>query len=327
MVPPLDGEELGEVRAAHPTLSRPLANAALRRLLRNPYVLDKALQIRWSEERPLPQSEREFRALFWREIVRADHHTAGGMPRRREDAFVQIALRRARALTLYAACRDLDPEVVDGLRRDSLIVSSQQSSVLLAPAHDVLEDWAILQWIEEQYVMHDGSVRELSVAIGTHPVVRRTYRKWVTDLVERDPGAADGLLQAAVREGGLPAQFRDDALVSLLRSPSSTAFLERHSAELFANDKKLLWRVIHLLRVACVTTPDWLKTSAAHASLCHVPDGLVWACVLRLVQTHLRSFAQEDRSLLLGFIEDWARGVTGRDPYPEGVESVAAIAH
>jgi hypothetical protein len=326
-VPPLDDAELEEVEAAHSTLARPLANATLRRVLRNPYILDKALQIRWSEERPLPQSEREFRALFWQEIVRVDHRAAGGMPRRRDAAFVQIALRRARALTLYAACGDLDPEVVDALRRDSLIVSSPQSRVLVAPAHDVLEDWAILQWIEEQYVTHEGSVQKLSAAIGTHPAVRRTYRKWVTELVERDPGTADGLFQAAVHEGGLLAQFRDDTLVSLLRSPSSTAFLERHSAELFANDKQLLRRVIHLLRVACVTTPTWLETSTAHASLFNVPDGPAWACVLRLVQTHLRSFAQGDYPLLLGFIEDWARGATWQAPYPEGAESVAAVAH
>ena len=96
-VPPLDDEELQEVEDAHPSLARPLANAALRQLLRNPYVLDKSLQIQWSEDRPLPQSEREFRALFWQEIVRVDHRAAGGMPRRREDVFVQIALRRARA--------------------------------------------------------------------------------------------------------------------------------------------------------------------------------------------------------------------------------------
>jgi hypothetical protein len=326
-VPPLDDEELTEVEAAHPTLAHPLANAALRRVLRNPYVLDKALQIRWSGERPLPQSEQEFRALFWQEIVRVDHRAAGGMPRRREEAFVQIALRRARALTLYAACSGLDPEAVDSLRRDSLIVSSQQGGVLVAPAHDVLEDWAILQWIEEQHVMHEGSVRELSAAIGTHPAVRRTYRKWVSELVERDPGAADSLFQASVRSGELPAHFRDDTLVSLLRSPFSAAFLERHSAELFANDRQLLRRVIHLLRVACMTTPVWIGTSAAPASLFNVPDGPAWACVLRLVQIHLGSFAQEDLSLLLGFIEDWARGVTWQDPYPEGAESVAAIAH
>jgi hypothetical protein len=148
-VPPLDDGELEEVGAAHPTLARPLANAALCRLLRNPYVLDKALQIPWSEDRPLPQSEREFRALFWQEIVRVDDRAAGGMPRRREDVFVEIALQRARALTLYAACGDLDAEVVAGLRHDSLIVSPPESAVLVAPAHDVLEDWAILQWIDE----------------------------------------------------------------------------------------------------------------------------------------------------------------------------------
>jgi hypothetical protein len=327
VVPPLEDGELEEVEAAYPTLARPLANATLRRILRNPYVLDKALQIRWSDEQTLPQSEREFRTLFWQEIVRADHRTADGMPRRREETFVEIALRRARALTLYARCGDLDPQVVDALRHDSLIAVSEKSNVLVAPAHDVLEDWAILYWMEEQYLTHDGSVQALATAIGTHPAVRRTYRKWVTELVERDPVAADGLFQAAIRERLLPAQFRDDTLVSLLHAPAVASFLGRHSAELFANEKQLLLRVIHLLRVACVTTPAWLETSVEHASLFNVPDGPAWPCVLGLVQTHLPSFEPGDRLLLLGFIEDWARGVSWRAPYPDGAEAAAAIAH
>ena len=325
-VPPLDDEELEKVKAAHPPLSLPLANAALRRVLSNPYFLDKALQIQWSEQKPLPQSEREYRTLFWREIVRADN-LAHGMPRRREDVFVQIALRRARKLTPYANCGDLDSEAVDGLRHDSLIVSSQQSDKLIAPAHDVLEDWAILHWIQEQYVTHEESVQELSTAIGTHPAVRQTYRKWVTELVESNLRAADGLFQAIVHKDKISAQFRDDTLASLLRSSSSAAFLERHRAELLANDSQLFQRVIHILRVACVTTPAWLGTSAAGPSLLNVPDGLAWASVLRLVQGSLTSFTQEDRPLLLGLIEDWARDVSLQDPYPDGADDVAVIAH
>ena len=326
-VPLLGDEELREVKEAHPPLSRPLEDAALRRVLSNPYFLDKALQIQWSKERSLPQSERELRTLFWRDIIRADQHSAGGMPRRREDVFVQIALRRARKLTPYADCGDLDSEVVDGLRHDSLIVSSQQSDKLIAPAHDVLEDWAILHWIQEQYVIHEESVQELSTAIGTHPAVRRTYRKWVTELVESDPRSADGLFQAAVREDKISAQFRDDTLVSLLRSSFSEAFLERHRAELLANNSQLFQRVIHILRVACVSTPDWLGTSAAGPSLFNVPDGIAWAGVLRLVQGCLTSFTREDMPLLLGLIEDWARGVSLQNPYPDGAEAVAAVAH
>ncbi|MEW6404445.1 MAG: ATP-binding protein, partial [Chloroflexota bacterium] len=326
-IPRLSDEELEEVKAVHPTLARPLGNAALRQLLRNPYFLDKALQIDWSAEHPLPQSEWELRELFWREIVRADHRGAGAMPRRRGDTFVQIALRRAQRLSLYADCGDLDPEVVGALRNDSLIVSHPQSDVLIAPAHDILEDWAILHWIEEQYVRHEGAVRDFATAIDTYPAVRRAYRKWVTELVERDHDRADELFQAAVGDSGLPGHYRDDTLVSLLRSPSSVEFLEKHTSELFANNKQLLRRVIHLLRVACVTAPNWLGTLAPPASFFNVPDGPAWACVLRVVRTQLDSFAQEDCSLLLGLIEDWARGVTWKDPYPGGAKCAAEIAH
>ena len=118
-----------------------------------------------------------------------------------------------------------------------------------------MEDWAILHWIQKQYLKSEGSLQALSAEIGTHPAVRRTYRKWVTELVESDPEAADELFQAVIREGEIPSHFRDDTLVSLLRSSFSSEFLERHSAELLANDSQLLRRLIHLLRVACVTTP------------------------------------------------------------------------
>jgi hypothetical protein len=326
-VPHLNDGELTEVEAAYPALARPLANAGLRSLLRNPYVLDKALQISWSAERSLPQSEHAFRSIFWGQIVRADHRLGGGRPRLREEAFVQIALRRARALTLYALCNGLDPAVVDELRRDSLIVSSEESTLLVAPAHDVLEDWAILQWLEEQHVTCEGSLRELSATIGAHPAVRRAYRKWVAELVDRDPAAADRLFQAAVVDEEVSAQFRDDTLVSLLRAPSSPAWLERHGGELLAHNKDLLRRVIHLLRVACVTTPAWLPSSAGHGSLLNVPDGPAWASVLQLVHAHLREFAPQDCLLLLGLIEDWGRSVSWWAPYPDGAEAVAAIAH
>jgi hypothetical protein len=75
-VPPLEDAELTEVEAAYPALAVPLKSQALRNILRNPFVLDKALDIPWSSERSLPQTEREFRALFWREIVRGGHRVA-----------------------------------------------------------------------------------------------------------------------------------------------------------------------------------------------------------------------------------------------------------
>ena len=323
-VPPLDDAELSQVEAEEPGLSLPLSSPALRQILRNPYILDKALQIRWSSERQLPNSEREFRELFWQDIVRADHYLSGGMPSRRQVVFAEIALRRTRHLSMYVTCADLDLVVVASLRADSLLVRSEQADTLVAPAHDVLEDWAILRWIDEQHATLGGSFRKFSEVLGLHPAIRRAYRKWIAELLERDPSAADALFHGAVHEADLPASFKDDTLVALLRARLAPALIEKHRTELLSGEKQLLKRVIHLVRVACVTTPDWLQGRAA---IFNVPDGPAWAALLNIVQTGWKDFGAEESLLLLGLVEDWAKSVSPVSPYPEGAVSAAAIAH
>lgn len=326
-VPPLDDTELQEIQAAFPSLAVPLANPALREILRNPYFIDKALQIPWDAGRPLPENERDFRAVFWRQIVRADQNPADGMPRQREVALQELAVRRARALSDYVPATGLNAAAIALLKRDSVVVSPDANALLVATAHDVLEDWAILQWIEEQHFTDETAFKALSSAIGPHPAVRRSYRKWVAELVDRDAPAADRLFSAALAHADVPAQFRDDTLVSLLKAPSASEFLTRHEAELLANDRAILKRVIHLLRVACVTSPAWLADVRGHSSILSVPEGAVWATVVRLVYRDIGSFGPEDVPLLLELIEDAVRGVSWWAPDIDGAEHVAGIAH
>jgi hypothetical protein len=326
-VPPFDDTELQEIQAAFPSLAVPLANPALREILRNPYVIDKALQIPWDAGRPLPENERDFRAVFWRQIVLADQNPADGMPRLREEALQELAVRRARALSDYVPATGLNAAAIALLKQDSLVVSPDSSALLVATAHDVLEDWAILRWIEEQHLTDEASFKALSSAIGPHPAVRRSYRKWVAELVDRDAPAADRLFSAAIAQADVPAQFRDDTLVSLLKAPSASEFLTRHEAELLANDRAILKRVIHLLRVACVTSPAWLADVRGHSSILSVPEGTVWATVLGLVHRNIGSFGPEDAALLLALIEDAVRGGSWWAPDIDGAEHVAGIAH
>jgi hypothetical protein len=326
-VPPLDDTELQEVQAAFPSLAVPLANPALREILRNPYFIDKALQIPWGAGRPLPENERDFRAVFWRQIVRADQNPADGMPRLREVAMQELAVRRARALSDYVPATGFNAAAIALLKQDSLVVSPKGNTLRVATAHDVLEDWAILQWIEEQHLTDETAFKALSSAIGPHPAVRRSYRKWVAELVDRDAPAADRLFSAGIAQADVPAQFRDDTLVSLLKAPSASEFLTRHEAELLAHDRAILKRVIHLLRVACVTSPAWLADVRGHSSILSVPDGAVWATVVRLVDRNIGSFGPEDVQLLLALIEDAVRGVSWWAPDVHGAEHVAGIAH
>lgn len=326
-VPPLDDSELHEIQVAFPSLTVPLGNPALREILRNPYFIDKALQIPWDAGRPLPENERDFRAVFWRQIVRADHSPANGMPRLREDTLQELAVRRARALSDYVPATGLNAAAIALLKQDSMVVSPNSNPLLVATAHDVLEDWAILQWIEEQHLTDETTFKTLSSAIGPYPAVRRSYRKWVAELVDRDALAADRLFSAAIAQADVPSQFRDDTLVSLLKAPSASEFLIRHETELLANDRAILKRAIHLLRVACMKSPAWLADVRGLNSILSVPDGTVWATVVGLVCRNIRSFGPEDAPLILTLVEDAVRSVSWWAPNIDGAEHIAGIAH
>ena len=326
-VPDLDDTELSEVEQANPGLARPLSHPVLRPLLRNPYILDKASRISWPDNQSLPQTEREFRALFWRQIVRAEQNAGGGMPQRREDVLVQIALRRARALSMHVNSDGLDRDAIDSLRHDGLVESPEGMPTRVAPAHDVLEDWAILRWLAVRHATDGETFTGLSAEIGGHPAVRRSYRKSVAELIDSKPGGAEALFHGAVTDQTVSAQFRDDTFVALLRAPSAPAILARLQLDLLREDQKILRRVIHLLRVACVAPLAGLPAGTPSGSILNVPDGTAWAAVLELVRDNLASLDNPDYALLLGLVDDWSRGVSWQNPYPPGAEAASAIAH
>lgn len=324
-IPGLDDTELQEVTTYSPSMARPLSNESLRNLLRNPYFLDKALQMPWSADTPLPENERAFRRKFWSEVIKGSV-LEQGVHIERERVFVEIALRRARALSMFADATNLDASILQSLNRDSLITMCVSSSDLVAPAHDVLEDWAVIQWIESSWERCSGSLQKLSEFIGAHPSVRRSYRKWISELLERDATTADELFQGIVTDNTLPLYFSDDTLVCFLRSSRGSEFLRRHERLLFNDDKDLFRRIIHLLRVACVAPIGWLSNLNVALSMFNAPEGDAWSTVLEIVQANIDTFDQKSAPLLLGFIEDWARGVGWNSVYPPGSAAVGMIA-
>lgn len=324
LVPPLTQEELKQVQSKDCGLAIPLASSHLRKILSNPYVLDKARSINWAAESQLPRSEREFRELFWKEIIRVDHRLAAGMPARRDATFIEIALRRARALSAYASSAGLDPEALTALISDSLVVESEEPVKVIAPAHDVLEDWAVLRWLDQLYSDVDQDLALFQAKLGTHPALRRSYRKWMGELLERNPASGETVFREALSSRNLSSTFVDDSLVALLQSPSAGSLVIGHESELLSDERIYLKRVIHLTRLACVTTPAWARGNIGSFSL---PKGSVWPALLSTVRRGWHDFDSEDSLLVLGLIEDWAKGVSIDEPYPPGAEDAAVIAY
>lgn len=327
VIPELTDQELAQAVAAIPALNLPTSDAFLNKLFRNPYYLDKAAAMSWAPGATLPATERAFRDKFWREVVRQDDQTKDGMPRRREQALVQLCLLRAKALAPYAQCSSLDREALHRLRSDNLITYSDRSELLAAPAHDALEDWAVVRWIEETWVVNRDSRVSFAGQLGPYPAVRRAYRKWLNELLDASPTEAAAYVVGTIQEVSIPAHFRDDTLVSALLSPTVAAILTQIRDDLLANDDLLLRRVIHLMRVACKTTPPWIRPLGQARSIWLVPYGPAWPAVLRLVREELGNLARADVGLVVGAVVDWAQGIAWWAPYPAGIDDAAAICH
>jgi hypothetical protein len=217
----------------------------------------------------------------------------------------------------------MDRDALRSLQSDSLIVVAGDNH--FAAAHDVLEDWALLRWIGSQYQAAEGSAREFSGRLGDSPAIRRTFRKWMTELVVGDLTAANRIFRAAAAGEGGSERFNDDCLVALLQSDASPAFLVAHKDLLLADGHKLLNKIIHLLRVACFATMDG-ESAGGNDNARRVPAGPAWASVLSVVKESLASFSKTDRGLLLGLIEDWVGIVSSENPYPAGSPDAVSVA-
>jgi hypothetical protein len=323
----LHEDDLNETAADFPELERPLASETLRKLLRNPFFLDMAAKVKWPPSEPLPSNERAFRAKVWGDIVRRVHEdTELGLPNSRAEVVVEVARRRAAALEPFINGADLDQRALARLVRDSVLQTVEPGSNLYAPAHDVFEDWALMSWLDQLFAQHSRRLAPVLAALGTHPALRRAYRRWLTESLNSDHQATDSLVLEIVEDPGVAPHWREDTLVSILLSTGASAFLRRNAELLVADDAKLLRAVIHILRVACKAAVPQALFGISSGGDFFLPKGNGWIGAAELMQVAIPLFTETDLLLIVGFLEDWVRLTRYGLEYPKGARSIIAIA-
>ena len=326
-VPTLSDKDLQFVQKAVPGLDLPLRDSELRAFLRTPLVLDMASRLEWEEEARL-ENARAFQEKCWKELIRKDSVAADSMPRRREAAFIDVAHRRAIALRPFVRSESTDADALDALMQASLLTCAPESFELFAPAHDVLEDWAIIRWLDKQYSSAEDRVTALADCVGDYPALRRGFKRWLGDRFELSSDDARSFVLDALKRSELPSCFRDDCLVAALLSDAAGDFLAGCTDRIERGDMPLLHHIIRMLRVACKGLPRRLgirSTPDVPSQILLVPEGPGWVPALQLVSRLIDNLLPANAPLILGLVDDWAKQIDWNNASPAGFSEAGRI--
>ena len=324
-VPPFEEKELEHVKNSFPKLATPLADPRLKRLMRSPYLLDVATRMDWPSNQPAPSGISAFREKYWSEMVRKDHLSTPELSDRREQTLVRLAIRRARELRPFVSTEQLDVTAIADLYKDGIVL--KKGVGLAAPAHDIIEDWTIMRWIESLAVKHEWHPSGIVEQVGAYPALRRGFREWLKTALDEARQESDRFVLSVYRNDSLPQYFRDDVIVAALLSNKSHDFIRRQKDQLLADDARLLTRMMHLTRVACRHIPKRSGNGTASLAVLLEPEGKAWPTLLGIIADELDCLLPTHHLQILGLLEDWSRGARVDVPVREGDASAGRIAY
>ena len=180
--------------------------------------------------------------------------------------------------------------------------------------------------MESLAATHEWKASHIAESIGGHPALRRGFREWLKEALEKDAERADQFVLTVCNDSSLPQHFRDDALISILLSQSARNFVERQRGQLLADDAGLLVRLIHLTRVACKGVPRWLNDVGTPPSVLLEPEGEAWQAVLEAVADGVELLLPAHTGAIVGMLEDWSIGANWESPLPDGTVAAGKIA-
>lgn len=249
-VPPLTDEQV--YMAVAGTTLEPVARsqASVREVLRAPFYIRLALT-HAAAGAVLPGSTAtDIRFILWSERVAPTSGLSAYLSARRRAAFDEVCYARTERFAQFVE-RPADTEAVASLIQDGVLVSDAADRV--APAHDVLEDWALFFRVERAVRSVERDWPSLFAKLGTHAGMRRALRSWIAERSATEDSDAMALLEASLSptEAGIPQLWRDEVAIGLLRSDAVEMLIEKLSTGVDFDDARLLQRLTHLLRVAC----------------------------------------------------------------------------
>jgi hypothetical protein len=297
-IPTLDEAESKLVSKKFPQLNSVLKNDKVKKLLQSPKYLDfSILAISKTNEDYANVSLTEFKDKLWNSLVVDSINTKNGLPIKRESAFMEIAVKRAKEMKLFTKPDKSDAEAIVCLENDEIIFQENQNRKY-SPTHDILEDWALIKYVSSKFEEYPQP-KDLFSNLGNEPAIRRAFRLWVEDYLIDNSSKITELIKATVADQTIEKYWADELLIAVFKSEDSNSFFTAFEKELLADNAVFLNRCLHIIKTCCKESDQKINNTNLL-----LPIGSGWKEVLFFIQKHISQLDGIKLSIL-NFLADW----------------------
>lgn len=284
-------------------------NKSIRLMLKNPFFANLAYRVvnagaAFSDS----DGEEEFRKAVWKVVIAKEDERAEGMPLKRKSTFVSISVKRAKNLVFGVPETEFDSNAILKLEADNLI-RRDSSNGLVSPAHDVLEDWALEQYIEDAFRGSNGHIHSFLNNVGHEPAMNRAFRLWLHQKLRAGKNVRQ-LIVDIVKDNDIEKVWQDEAISAVLIGEQPYDFLVALCDQLIDKDDGLLKRFCFLLRLSCKTPKMELLIEntgdETTLPLFLIPFGEGWEAMIRFLFEQRTHLSEGLLPHVINVLHDWS---------------------
>jgi len=314
-----------------PELKKLISNNSLVDILKIPFFIEIAVRaIANGAQFQSGDTELEFRSTVWSTVISKEQDRKFGMPVKRRSTFIDIAKQRAKKMVFGISVNEFDPEVISKLEEDNLIYRDQRSSTISLP-HDVLEDWALEEFIEAEYTNNLNDVLSFLSAIGSEPAISRAFRLWLYSKLKFNESAFE-FVENILSADDVESFWKDETIAAILQHDTPENFLDLMKVQLLKNDCALLIRFCFILRITCQRPSSRFtnllkqdEKSGILQSLFLRPYGKGWGALFKFIYNVRTDLSKSTLNHIIEAVNEWSGIINIYDEFPEESRTVGLL--
>lgn len=277
-------------------------------------------------------SKNTIMGAIWSMLIENNSVRRQGLPERRKNLFIRIAVERAKK-SMYMVPEDkYDYEILNLLESDGLIV---RTNGMVAIAHDVLEDIALEKWIEQTYIKSQNLIVFYN-EIGLEQTICRAYRLWLIEKFKNEQFALEYISRIFAESGNKEFKevWLDETIAALLTNDSLDIVLNNLSSILL-HSEVILEKILFMMRVVSKRPDESLKNmmlklkpTEKSSFIILRPYGKCWEILFAFLEKYKAELSCKMTivSLIIQLLIDWKKGITIQNDMVEGARNAGLLA-